>query len=260
MKKTVSLLLALLFCCFAFCVSTGAAEPLLHDEANLLSEQNQKKLTALLEEKSQESGITIAVLTVQTMDGKSAMDYADDYYDAHYLPNDGILLLVCMGTRDYYETTYGDCIGYFDGYDRRLEDTFVTDLSNGSYYSAFVNFATAAAKRAEYMQMSRGNQLASQFGEDISGLIFIALIIGLIIALIMTSLEKAKLKSVKKQQNASQYVRKDSMHLRNSRDLFLYSHTTRTRVSSSSSGGGRSSGGTHMSSGGHSHGGHGGKF
>lgn len=50
----------------------------------------------------------------------------------------------------------------------------------------------------------------------------IALAIALLIALIGVSGMKGKLKSVKKQQMANQYVREGSMNLRSQNDLFIH--------------------------------------
>ena len=65
-------------------------------------------------------------------------------------------------------------------------------------------------------------------------------VVGLIVALVL----KGQLKSVRKQNQANTYVKPGSMRLTISRDIFLYSHVSRTRkANNSSSGGGRSSGG-----------------
>jgi uncharacterized protein len=60
--------------------------------------------------------------------------------------------------------------------------------------------------------------------------------------------KKGKLKSVKPEHGAKNYIRPGSMHLTASRDTYLYSNVTRTaRQSSSSGGSGRTSsgGGSH---------------
>ena len=91
------------------------------------------------------------------------------------------------------------------------------------------------------------------------GSLVISLVIGLVVALIATGVMKGKLKSVRSQAAANSYIRKGSMNVTESRDLFLYRTVSRTArpTESSSSGGGSSS---HTSSSGTSHGGGGGKF
>ncbi|MFA5586504.1 MAG: hypothetical protein WDA02_08180 [Saccharofermentanales bacterium] len=56
----------------------------------------------------------------------------------------------------------------------------------------------------------------------------IALALALLIALISVSGMKAKLKSVKKERTANQYVRQGSMNLRSQSDLFLHRNVTRS--------------------------------
>ena len=78
----------------------------------------------------------------------------------------------------------------------------------------------------------------------------ISLIIGILAGLLVAFILKGQLKSVRKQDSARVYVKKGSMQLNYSRDIFLYRNVTRTkkqeRVESTSSG----SGGTARSKGG----------
>ena len=62
--------------------------------------------------------------------------------------------------------------------------------------------------------------------------------VGILIGLIAVGIMAAMMKSVRPQNSASNYVRSGSMQLNNQRDIFLYSHVTRTpRPKSNSSGG-----------------------
>ena len=92
------------------------------------------------------------------------------------------------------------------------------------------------------------------------GAYLFALIVALIVAVSGTGIMKGKLKSVRQQVAATQYVRNNSMNITQANELFLYASVSRTvRESSSSSGGGGGSS-SHSSSSGSSHGGGGGKF
>ena len=87
--------------------------------------------------------------------------------------------------------------------------------------------------------------------------------VGLIVAFVIAGSMKAKLKSVRRRVGADDYVAANSFVLTDQRDLYLYSHVSRTvKPKESSSGGGGSSGGsrTRTSSSGSTHGGSGGKF
>ena len=85
----------------------------------------------------------------------------------------------------------------------------------------------------------------------------IAFVIAFVIALIRNGILKSKLKSVRRQTEASVYVRAGSMNVTEARDFFLYRTVSKTAKESSKSSGGSS---THRSSSGASHGGRGGKF
>lgn len=63
----------------------------------------------------------------------------------------------------------------------------------------------------------------------ISGkMILIAIVVGLIIALIVVSVMRASLKSIHKQLTAKYYEREEGLTLTNSKDIFLYKRTDRT--------------------------------
>lgn len=89
---------------------------------------------------------------------------------------------------------------------------------------------------------------------------------GLLASLVYVSRERRKLRSVNARSQASEYYRKGSMDLTESRDIFLYRSVSRTRIQrTTTSSGGHSGGGgggshVHISSSGHTHGGGGGHF
>ena len=88
-------------------------------------------------------------------------------------------------------------------------------------------------------------------------MLLVSLGIGLVVALIITGRMKGKLKTVRRQAEAADYVKTGSMKVTQSRDFFLYKHIDRhAKPKESTSGGSR----THTSSLGSTHGGGGGKF
>ena len=268
MKRILSFLLLAVLLTLAVPFTAAAFSPRLDDGADLLSDEEERNLLYLLDTLSSERGVDYVVVTVPSMGGKSEMEYADDYYDTHGYGTDGILLLIDMETRAYYESTAGTLQNYFEYYYEYLEDDFVSYLSYGDYYGAFCRFAQGADDRVDecqrrevYERMPTEEKIRYRLQSIPTLVILIPLVIGLIAAGIMTSKEKAKLTSVRMQNNAARYVRGGSMNLTTSRDTFLYSHVTRVRIETDSSSGGRSGGGgSHFSSGGVSHGGHGGHF
>lgn len=250
--------------------------PRLVDMADLLTDSEESELLGILDEISERQQVDIVVVTVDSMEGETAMVYADDFYDYNNYgfgsEQDGILLLISMDERDWYISTSGYGITAITDAGREyMSELFVSDLSTGNYAVAFTNFAKLCddyitqAKTGEPYDV--GN-LPDESFEPVWGLIT-ALGIAFIISLIVTGIMRMQLKSVYSQSAADNYVKQDSMQLTKKNDLFLYKHVDRRKraenTSSSSSSSSRSSnhsGGsrTHTSSSGKTHGGGGGKF
>ena len=91
--------------------------------------------------------------------------------------------------------------------------------------------------------------------------IFISLGIGFVIGLAATSAMASQLKSVAMQKSAVNYVKRGSLNVTNSSELFLYANVNKEYIEPSSSSGGSSGGSSsHTSSSGRSHGGISGSF
>ena len=260
MKKTaLVLLLAIAFC--VLCLSpVFAASPRLVDDADLLSASEERELTALLNEISENQGMDIVIVTVDSLNGKSPRTFADDYYDYNGYAADGVLLLVAMDSRDWYISTSGYGItALTDAGIDYISDRFLDDLSAGNYMNAFRTYAELCddfiteAKTNEpydYGHMPRG---AYPFMTHL----IISVLIGFLIAFIATAVMRSQLKSVRSKAGATDYVKDGSFRVTKANDFFLYRTVTRRARPKNDSSGGSS---THRSSSGRSHGGGGGKF
>ncbi len=257
---------------------TSAADdlPRLVDMADLLSDSEESDLSDLLDGISERQQVDVVVVTVDSMEGETAVVYADDYYDYNGYGfgdrRDGILLLISMEERDWCISTRGYGITAFtDAGQEYISEQFVSDLSAGDYAEAFTNFAKLCddfitqAKTGEPYDV---NNLPPGSFEPVWGLLT-ALAIAFVISLIVTGFMKGQLKSVHSQFAADNYIKQGSMQLTKKNDLFLYKHVDRRKKPennssnhsnhsnrSSSSGGSR----THRSSSGATHGGSRGKF
>ena len=253
MKRIIPLfiLLALLFS-----VSAGA-ETLTHvvDSAGSLSASEE----ADLEQKAQEvfdlTGFDIILHTTNDSQGKGPMDYSFDYYHAFRDPErypDGALLAIMYDTRDYYEAARGkgiELLTHRESYD--LGDVVQAKLSDGDAYGAM----------RDYVRYVRRLLIPPTPLERAFEFILFYLIGGFIIGLIYALILKSKLKIAKFQSGAAAYVIQGSLNLTQSEDIYLYQTVTRTKIETSSGGGGRSGGGfSGGSRGGTSYGGRGGKF
>lgn len=115
------------------------------DLSHLLNANESEKLEEKLDNNSKGFSFDIVIVTVDSLDGKTDQEYADDYYDdngyGYGARSDGVLLLVAMNERKMYITTSGSGINIIDnGYIDYIFDTIQTDMSDGNYYKAFNQF------------------------------------------------------------------------------------------------------------------------
>jgi len=153
MKKRFNLLLIiLLFVSFMPLSVYGetAAEyerqlPRLVDAAGLLTEEQAERLTEKLDEVSERQNFDVIIVTVDSLGGYTATEYADDTFDYNGFgmgeTKDGILLLISMEERDWAISTHGYGITVFT--DAGLEymvDNFIGYISNGDYYESLYKY------------------------------------------------------------------------------------------------------------------------
>lgn len=258
MKRKLTVLIMALCLLLTAVFAVQAAPSRLVDEAGLLSGAEQQALSKTLDEISARQGLDIVIVTVESTNGKSPMEYADDYYDYNGYSTDGILLLVSMEDSDWWVSTTGYGItAVTDAGLSYMSDRFVPYLSDGEYAESFECFAQLCdefitqAKSGDPYDTHNLPKDPFRFGRN---LVF-AVVIGLVVALIATGKMKNQLKSVVQQAKADDYVTAGSLQITHSRDFHLYTHVDRVEKASSS--GGSS---THTSSSGTTHGGGGGKF
>lgn len=247
--KKISLLLCLVLM-LAICVS--AAQPKIVDDAGLLSQSH----FAALEEKAEAIADTYdmdaVIVTVDSLDGRSAQAYADDYFDynGYGIGSDfsGILLLLAMDEREWAVSTCGDAMDAVRNSEiDDIMDNILDDLSDGNYYRAFDSFL-------DQVETEYGGFVS---GEDTGSFSFINILIALAIGAaaggIVLLILRSEMNTAKPQHGAKNYMTDGSYDLFRCHDIYLYSHTSRTKKPESSSG-------SHRSSSGRSHGGRSGRF
>ncbi len=241
--------------------------PRVVDNADLLTDSEEKTLTDTINDITKEYDFDVVILTEESIDGYSPMNYADDYYDYEgYGANsagDGVLFLINMEERDWWISTKGYGITVFTDYGiDKVGDIMVPDLSNGDYYDAFRTFLSTteeyiiAAESGDAYDVDNTYKTSADKTKLIFVSIGVGLGIGLVVALIVVLIFKSQLKSVKFEFAAREYEVKSSFNVTRSHDVFLYRNVTK-RKKPENNGGGSS---THISSSGSSHGGGGGKF
>lgn len=280
MKKLFSLtLIVLLIAALAIPVFAADGEPMNYviDTVGLISDSEFYALEARAEDISDQYELAVRIVIVDdyTNYGSGAIwDVAEHIFFQNDLgygnTGNGVMLLLSMDERDFDLRSFEDARDVLTDYGiLQVEDAFLPDLGNNNWYLGFSHFLDAIEEVFEsaadgevvdgYVDYDYYNDTPPTYTRR-SGVTAgrLAAILGIpsAIAGIFCGTQSAKMKSVHKKHDASQYIQPDSMNLTVVQDIFT--HTTQTRVkiesSSGSSGGG---GGFHSSS---SSSGHSGKF
>ena len=245
------------------------------DKAGLIDSAKVAELETELKALSDKYSFDVVFLTVNTLDGKTPMEYADDYYDYNGYRNDGCLFLVSMEDRDWWISTKGFGITAITDYGINvIEGEVVPYLKSGDYSGAcetymrtVENFVVEAKNGTAYDTNNKytnenGYQYSNSSSTDKSdvrlGAIAISLIVAVIIAAVIVGMVKKSYAPVRFKASAQDYLVDGSLVVTGEYDRFLYSNVSKTEIEHESSSGGGSS--THTSSSGSSHGGGGGKF
>ena len=240
MTRLFSLILTMALC-LSLAVSVSAARmPLLVDAADLLSDWEEEQTLQLLEQVRDELQVELVIVTMDSLGGHSADAVIEAFYDEYgygYGPNrDGVCLLVSMAERDYRILCNGygaTAVTLSEVYE--IGDDVAAFLSGGDYYGAFDEFIDCCI----YEIQGERDGFPFNFGLSLG----VSLAIGFVVALIATGIMRAKLKSVRTQSAAREYIKPGSMQLTRSTDLFLYRTMDRRRKPQNTSSGSRSGGG-----------------
>lgn len=260
MKKIIHILTACILMVMLFGMDVHAAHPKrLVDDADLLSDYEEEQLLSVLDRTSEKLNFDLVIVTTDSTDGKSSMDYADDYFDYNGYgmgdDYDGALLLINMGAREWHISTTGYGIDALNDADLDYIGESVADcLSYGNYSDACYLFASLVGDEV----LAERDADTLDVGEIVMCL-GIALIIGGVLAFIPVTVMKKKLDNVHARKEASDYIRRDKIVMTEQRDMFLY-HTMHRRAKPKDSGSRSGGSSVHRGSSGRSHGGRGGRF
>ncbi len=262
MKKLILALCATVIAC-TFSVYSSAAPSRLRDNAGLLEDYEYDNILGRLDEVSEKQGMDIVIYTTDEFDSEyySVEQAATETYEASGYNVDGIMLYISMAERDWYLLTSGYGITAFTdaGIDYMAED-FLYYLSDGCYELAFESFISNADDFISAARAGTPYDYGSMPKEPFSPVssLVISLVIGFIIALIVTGRWKGQLRSVAFNSKAHNYMKPGSLNVTAARDLFLY--RSLNRIERPRDTGSRGGSTTHRSSSGRSYGGRGGKF
>lgn len=248
-----------------FSVSSAAGKKSVIDDVELIKASDEKELDKKIKN-IQKDKFDVVILTVKLLDGKSAQDYADDYYDNndYGLDNEksGVLFLVSKGDRKYHISTKGAGIKAFTDYGiGRIKEEIKPYLSDGDYFDACDEFLNITKDFVKAYKDGTPYDTDNPYNEEIDYVILevIALVIAFVIALISVGIMRLRMNTAKPKGTAMEYIKKGSFKLTSEKDIFMYSTVTKTakpKDNDNSAGGST----THVSSSGSEHGGGGGSF
>ncbi len=268
-KRSIYGLIIVLFIFLLSSVLVNAEGLKVFDDAGLFTEEEIISLDGEANNLSNIYNMDVLIVTTKDAQGKSAREYADDYFDYNGFGlgqgRDGILFLIDMDNREAYISTSGLGIRYLT--DQRIEDildrVFDSGLSDGDYYGASMGFLSRTR-----MYLESGIP-SDQYSEDegVKGenkLTLMETMLGLLGGTTGAGGFFLRTKSKYKMKNPVKPLtfRNNSIINLTSNDDKLIDTFTTNRIIPKPSSGGSSSGKstTHTSSSGRTHGGGGRKF
>ena len=265
MKKKITAVIVFMLMTIMMVVPVFAYEERVFDESGLFTEDEITQINEEIDYIRNTYACDVVVVTTDDSEGKSAVEYADDYFDYNGFGMgeelDGIILTVNMDLREYWMSTHGQAILWFsDNEIEGMKSTVQSYLSDSDYG----NGVLAWLGDVEYeLETDDGSGYIIEETSDnpfelALGVLPMAALIALIIAIIVIIVLICKCRTAVAPALANDYLEKETVKIRQSEDRFLRSHTTSVKIQTESSSGGGSS--SHSSSSGSSHGGGGGSF
>lgn len=126
----------------------GANSNLVYDQAGLFSSEEIQEFQLSLEKMKQDYGMDFILVTTDNAQGKSAKDYADDFYDGIYGPDhDGAIFYIDMDNREIRVSASGKAIDYLTDYRKeKILDVAIEGMKKGNYADTARAFIFSTAK------------------------------------------------------------------------------------------------------------------
>ncbi|MCI8361174.1 MAG: TPM domain-containing protein [Clostridiales bacterium] len=229
------------------------------DQAGLFTVEECQRLETRIESLNADMDWNVYIATTSDAGGKTARDYADDFYDYGGLGRgpdySGLLLLIDMDNREAYITTAGQAIAcYTDSRIDSMLDSVTGYLKNGRYEKAAEAFLTKTGSYAASPPSQTGAAADDRIELSPVQIVLIAVSGGLLAAG-GTFLGVYLKYGAKGKQSSYPFRQQSNMQMLRSEDR-LVNKTLRTRHipqdNNHHTGGGSS---THVSSSGRTHGG-----
>ncbi len=152
MKRISAIILSALFLLlFSVCSYADSFDVMIDDRASLFSEEEAENIDVAAYEFANLTEFSVAVVTTDYAMGKSAMEFADDYYDSLIFSSgwseNGILFLIDMDNREIYVSCAGLCIDEYSDYElNEIVDGGYAYVSVGEYADCIITMISEAEK------------------------------------------------------------------------------------------------------------------
>lgn len=253
MKKILMILQGTCLLLLLICQSVALAAAPVVDQAKLLSDSQREALTLKIRQVEADHKVKIGIYTLQNLpNNMSPGKMADNILDKDYAggENGSIVLLIAMGSRDWYISTDNNMRARItdEAGINGLKNLFLEDLSDGEYNASFNNFIDGVDKYLTYYEENGEPYDPSCEFNMLAGIV--ALLVAAVGGGFFAFYLICGMSNVAPAIEASAYLEKNSVDIWQQQDKYLYTTVTRHKKSKSSS----------SSSSGSSHGGGGGKF
>lgn len=266
-KKLLFCLLAAACLCASLIVPALAAEGYVYDEAGILTGSERDALESRAAEVSEAYDCAVYIVTVsdyRKYGSGTVRSVAESIFEENGFglgaEGSGVMLLLSMEDRDYALIAHGyGNIAFTDYGKERLEEEFLDDFRRDDWYQGFADYISYSGAMLEQARSGEPLDVYPSGGGGphrgglrgrlgVFGSILVIVLVPALIALIVCTILKRNMKSVKKAEKADFFAVPGSMQLRISEDRFTHITQTRVKVESDSDHHGGGGGGTSVNS------------
>lgn len=260
-----------LTCAFTTPIQAMAGNPVVYDEAELLTDEEFTEVANEAGALEDKTGWEVMVLTVQDAGGYTTQEYSEEFLNENLIGDDGVVYTIDMDNREVYIATTGNSIYYLT--DDRIQDVIdagYDEVKNEAYADAFTGMIRATADWYEEGIPADQYTYDTDTGEIVPyqkpmGLDWFEVLIAIVIAAVAFGIVFASVagKYRLKWGTYKYDFRKNSdVRLKNEEDRLVNQFVTHRHIPKETSSGSSSSGQSsiHTGSGGRSYGGGGRKF
>ncbi len=268
-KKPIGrIVLLALFWMTVLCGFSGESDDKIIDGANLWREEEEESLRSLVRDVKERIGADVAIVTTDDAKGRTTEAYAQWAYDYYQVGGEGVagvLFLLDFDNREYYIDEYrpnGEAFEISDWERESMLDEIYPYMAEGEYAQACEVFLKGLERvmtnderweeddREVYIDGQPSSKKA--IGNVIGSSLLLSAVVSAVLVSVLVVMQNQKTPPP-----GAVYLKDRRSSLRQRKDIYTHTTTTRTRIQRNTPQGGRSSG-SHRSGGSYRRGGGGG--